>query len=150
MPYQGRSLHRSLRPPGLWHNIPPWVRAAAIIFDVLAVMMIANGLGAAVFAATGFTLALVCYAIQVLAYALNGVLAGWQADLTPAACTSVRLGSGAKACETICRNSSSRAHWQVCCWVSWMLAGADLIASAGLGALGGAIHDRLLSAPGRR
>jgi hypothetical protein len=43
-----------------------------------------NGVGAAIFSGSGFAPALICYPIQLIFYAINGMLAGWQADETRA------------------------------------------------------------------
>ncbi|RLC91744.1 MAG: hypothetical protein DRI79_02085 [Chloroflexi bacterium] len=177
MSSQSRSRRRRVRPPGMWHSIPPWVRAACISFGILAVIFVANGLGASIFAMTGFTIALICYPIQLLAYILNGILAGWQADLT----RSVYLRQVGHRGERVRRNlpefikegalaglllailaavmyfAGTTAVSSLIPLVTlvgftapWLLVVVDLVTGTGLGALGGIIYERLLSAPGRR
>jgi len=78
------SRRRQTRPPGFWHGIPPWIRGAFISFVMVLVLFFINGIGVAIFSGTGFTPALICYPLQVIFYAVNGMLTGWQADETRA------------------------------------------------------------------
>ena len=78
------SSRRSTRPPGMWHSIPPWIRGAAITFALVLVLFLINGIAATIFSGSGFAPALICYPIQLVFYAINGMLAGWQADETRA------------------------------------------------------------------
>jgi hypothetical protein len=153
------------------------VRAALISFGILAVIFVANGLAVTVFAATGFSASLICYPVQLLAYVLNGILAGWQADLT----RSVYLRQVGHRGERVRRNLpefikegalaglllailAAVMYFASTAVVSslvplialvgfiapWLLVVVDLVVSTGLGALGGLLYDRLFSAPGRR
>ena len=78
------SGRRQSRPPGFWHSIPAWIRGAFISFAMLLILFLINGIGSAIFTTTGFTPAMICYPIQLIFYAINGMLAGWQADETRA------------------------------------------------------------------
>jgi hypothetical protein len=68
----------------MWHSIPPWIRGAFISFALMLVLFIVNGIGLSIFSGTGFAPALICYSEQLVFYAINGMLAGWQADETRA------------------------------------------------------------------
>jgi len=78
------SGNRRSRPPGLWHRVPPWIRGALISYALMLVLFIVNGIAISIFAGTGFAPVLICYTVQLVFYAANGMLAGWQADETRA------------------------------------------------------------------
>lgn len=84
---RGRS-RGTRRPPGLWHSIPPWIRGAFISYALMLVLFIVNGVAVSIFAGSGFAPVLICYSVQLIFYAINGMLTGWQADETRA--TQVR------------------------------------------------------------
>ncbi len=84
MPSYKPSTSSQRRPPGLWHDIPPWIRGAIISYVFLLVVFFVNGIGIVIFSGTGFAPALICYPVQLIFYAINGMLAGWQADETRA------------------------------------------------------------------
>jgi len=179
MSNQSRSRRRRVRPPGLWHSIPPWIRAPIITFGLLAVVFVANGLAVTIFAATAFTFspAMICYPVQLLAYIVNGILAGWQADLTrfrhlrqvghrgervqrnlPEYLTHGALAGVLLALLAALMYLASNAVVAtfvplvalVGLTAPWLLIIVDLVAATGLGMLGAVIYDRWLSAPGRR
>lgn len=168
------------RPPGLWDAIPPWIRAPLISFGMLAVLFVANGLAVNIFVVSGFTFspAMICYPVQLSAYVVNGMIAGWQADVT----RSKHLRRvGHRGERRVQRNLPEyMKHGALAGLVlavlaaviylasnavlttfvplvglvglsaPWLLIVVDLVASTGLGMIGGIIFDRLLSAPGRR
>ena len=165
------------RPPGPWHSIHPGIRAAIISFAVLAFVFVGNALAAGVFAYTGWSTALVCYPIQLLAYIANGLLGGWQADETRRALVPTVGPPGARVRRNVPNYIAIGAIAGLVLAVlaalvyflttslavelipglalfgfatPWAFVVVDGVLSIGLGALGGIIWDRLFSMPGRR
>lgn len=174
-----RASRRQVRPPGLWDGIPAGVRAPIISFGLLAVLFVANGLAVTVFAASAFTFspAMICYPVQLIAYAINGMIAGWQADITRAKYLRHVGHKGEQvqrnlpeyllqgalagfilavlaALIYLASNAVVSTFVPLVALVGfsapWLLIIVDVVASTGLGMLGAIIYDRLLSAPGRR
>jgi len=143
----------------------------------LAVIFVGNGLAVSVFATTGFAPAMICYPVQLLAYLLNGILAGWQADLTRM--KQLRgVGHGGERVQRNLPNFIAQGALAglvlglfaglmyfagnaivayfiplvalVGFTAPWLLVVVDLVSGIGLGMLGGIIYDNWLSAPGRR
>jgi hypothetical protein len=143
------------------------------------VVFVANGLAVSVFVASGFTFspAMICYPVQLVAYILNGMLAGWQADLT----RSHQIRQVGHRGERVQRNLPEylmhgalaglilailaalmyfASNIVISTFVPlvalvgmtapWLLIVVDLVAGTGLGMLGGIVYDRWFSAPGRR
>jgi hypothetical protein len=48
----------------------------------MLVLFIINGIAFSIFIGTSFAPVLICYTVQLIFYAVNGMLAGWQADET--------------------------------------------------------------------
>ena len=170
---------RCVKPPGLWDSIPPWVRAPFISFGLLAILFVANGLAVTLFAASAFTFspAMICYPVQLLAYILNGILAGYQADITRSKQLRgvghigerVRVNlpnyivNGALAGLVLAilasliylaSNAVLTTFVPIVAVVGlsapWLLIIVDIVAGIGLGMVGAWIYDRWLSTPGRR
>jgi hypothetical protein len=70
------------RPLGPWDRIPAGIRAGIIFAPILFLLFLINSVGIGLFSSTGITAGMVCYPIQILAYAANGFLAGSQARST--------------------------------------------------------------------
>jgi len=174
--YRGAQRGRPKRPPGLWHDIPAGVRAAIICIGPLIAIFIGNGLGAGIFALTGFSMAYICYPVQLLAYVVNGIIAGQQADATrrayvrytgkPGERVQISLpnyimhGALAGLCLTIFAaivyfvGSSVLAELVpladlIGFSTPWQFIVVDAVASISLGAVGGIIFDRMFAMPGR-
>ncbi len=67
------------RPLGPWDRTPAGLRAALISTPILLVLFLVNSVGIAIFSSTTVPASLICYPIQLLAYVLNGFIAGAQA-----------------------------------------------------------------------
>lgn len=159
------------RPLGLWHDIHPGVRSAFISFGIVLPLFVCNGLAASLFSSTSQTTALIFYPIQMLFYFVNGMIAGWQADETRKADPSgIRrrkipnyMAIGAVAGFSLAilaalvyfladqTASQLLPGLQLTGLLNtpWLYIAIDIIASVGLGMLGGVVYANRFALPAR-
>jgi len=73
------SRSRVGRPLGPWDRTPAGLRAVIISTPIVFGLFLLNSAGLLIFTTTAITGGLICYPIQILAYGLNGWIAGAQA-----------------------------------------------------------------------
>ena len=76
--HRGRRPSRGGRPLGPWDRTPAGIRAAIISTPILLGLFIINSIGITLLE-NQINAGLICYPIQILAYTLNGFIAGSQA-----------------------------------------------------------------------
>ncbi len=79
MPTRHSSRKFANKPLGPWDRTPAGIRAALISTPIVFGLFLLNSAGLLIFTTTAISGGLICYPVQILAYVLNGWIAGAQA-----------------------------------------------------------------------